>query len=590
MLDEQLTYDKIATLTDARSLSLGEDYFRSDAVHELNVWENRVTAEVIGTELYTVTLTAEKSGLDYECDCPYHDETGTFCKHCVAVALAYIRDFGGFRTVAVPEDEKPAARKGTRRVGKTVTAEHLRDWLNRQSAAELTAIIWEHAKSDLDWRKRLFLRVAADTQKGVNVPALRKTIENATKSREYPDAKQTRAFLKNVEEVLVTLKELVAIGEGKPVQELALFAVDRVKAVYENSQSAGDAFDDVIQQLIGIHRDATILAPPDPLELAADLYQREISDGYGLWRDTTETYSRALGETGKSEFRRLLFADWDKIPALTKDDGRQYRFDQKRSRVTRMMESLAERENDADLALAILQRDLSNSSQYTAIVQALLKTGRRDDARMWAERAVKEFGAGTNRYLTDFLIEEYKTRGEHGRSLRLLWSRFEDNPAVETYQSLREYTEPLGEWTKWRGDALLLLRKRIAEKPSVPSYRSVSTAANPLIDIYLSEENTDAAWETARTHGTDDEHWKRLAQMREATNPNEALATWRKLFDKEMNRASGYYTDVLWLLAQLRRVYRTLSRDADFGALVADLRVQHKNKRKFIAELNALLG
>jgi hypothetical protein len=366
-LDEQLTYDKIAERTDPRSLSLGEDYFRTGAVHELDVWENRVTAEVLGSELYKVTLTAVKAGLEYDCECPYHDETGVFCKHCVAVGLAYVRDFGGFRTVAVAEEEaKPAARRGTRRVGKTVTAEHLRDWLAKQSAEELTAIIWEHAKSDLDWRKRLFLRVASDTQKGVNVAALRKTIENATKTRAYPDAKQIRAFLKNVGEVIVTLKELLAIGEGGAVQELALFAADRVKAVYVESNSSGDALAEIIKQLIEIHRDAAILSPPDPIELAADLFAREVEDSYGLWRDTAGTYARVLGKPGKEEFRRLLFAGWEKLPVVTKDNGSSARFDSRRFRITSMMESLARTENDAELALAILQRDLSDSTDIGA--------------------------------------------------------------------------------------------------------------------------------------------------------------------------------------------------------------------------------
>lgn len=589
MLDEQLTYDQIAERTDGRSLSLGEDYFRTGAVRGLNVWENRITAEVLGSELYKVTITAEKDDLEYECECPYHDETGVFCKHCVAVGLAYIRDFAGFRTVAVAEEEKPSVRRGTRRVGKTVTAEHLRDWLGKQSVEELTAIIWEHAKSDLDWRKRLFLRVAADTQKGVNIPALRKTIENATKAREYPDAKQIRAFIKNVGEVLVTLKELLAIGEGQAVQELALFAADRVKGVYANSNSSGDVLADIIRQLIEIHRDAAILSPPDPLDLAADLYEREVTDGYRLWRNTTETYSRVLGDTGKREFRRLLFADWDKLPVLTKENDRQARFDSRRFRINAMMEALAQSENDSTLTLAILQRDLSDSTRYSLIVQELLNAGRNDDARNWAERALKEFGSETNRYLCDFLVGEYKTKGEHGRAIRLLWTRFENNPAVETYQPLREYTEPLGEWDKRRGDALLLLRKRIAEKPALPRYRFETPAANSLIDIYLWEDNTEAAWETAQTHGTDIEHWKRLGKQREATHPDEVLALYKKLFDKQIDSSNGLSLDVLWMLEQIIRLYKTLDRKTDLDAFVADLGVRHGRKRKFITEVNRLV-
>ncbi|MCK0713977.1 SWIM zinc finger domain-containing protein [Chromohalobacter sarecensis] len=47
-----------------------------------------ITADVEGSERYTVTLKLNKRGLDGGCDCPA-SEGIDFCKHCVAVALMY---------------------------------------------------------------------------------------------------------------------------------------------------------------------------------------------------------------------------------------------------------------------------------------------------------------------------------------------------------------------------------------------------------------------------------------------------------------------------------------------------------------------
>jgi uncharacterized Zn finger protein len=48
-----------------------------------------LAATVEGTEDYRVKLMMGSSGLSFSCECPYADE-GNFCKHCVAVGLAWL--------------------------------------------------------------------------------------------------------------------------------------------------------------------------------------------------------------------------------------------------------------------------------------------------------------------------------------------------------------------------------------------------------------------------------------------------------------------------------------------------------------------
>lgn len=76
----------------------GRTYVNEDRVlsvtpdKEKNVWH----AEVLGTELYLVTLDATAKEVDY-CQCPYWEEHH-YCKHTVAVEL-YLRKQGKTRKI-----------------------------------------------------------------------------------------------------------------------------------------------------------------------------------------------------------------------------------------------------------------------------------------------------------------------------------------------------------------------------------------------------------------------------------------------------------------------------------------------------------
>ena len=75
----------------ANSLSRGKDYYRSGAVLSLHQRGEQLQAEVEGSayDPYQVRVVFDESDLtSVECDCPY--DWGGFCKHIVAVLLAYI--------------------------------------------------------------------------------------------------------------------------------------------------------------------------------------------------------------------------------------------------------------------------------------------------------------------------------------------------------------------------------------------------------------------------------------------------------------------------------------------------------------------
>jgi len=84
-----LTRRAVHRMADAGSLERGADYAARGRVHGLAHDGEVVVAEVVGSRRYRVRLWAEDDALAHACTCPVGDD-GLFCKHCVAVGLAWI--------------------------------------------------------------------------------------------------------------------------------------------------------------------------------------------------------------------------------------------------------------------------------------------------------------------------------------------------------------------------------------------------------------------------------------------------------------------------------------------------------------------
>lgn len=69
----------------------GVDYYNAGTVVQLHAGDNGITARVQGSEPipYLVRFWHKKQKLQWGCACPLGDE-GAFCKHLVAVGLAYL--------------------------------------------------------------------------------------------------------------------------------------------------------------------------------------------------------------------------------------------------------------------------------------------------------------------------------------------------------------------------------------------------------------------------------------------------------------------------------------------------------------------
>jgi uncharacterized Zn finger protein len=81
--------DAIQQLANSRAFARGRDYFERGRVKALARHKSSLTGVVEGETAYAVRVWVKDTGLAYSCSCPQGEE-GHFCKHCVALSLAWL--------------------------------------------------------------------------------------------------------------------------------------------------------------------------------------------------------------------------------------------------------------------------------------------------------------------------------------------------------------------------------------------------------------------------------------------------------------------------------------------------------------------
>lgn len=105
-----LHQDTIRRLSTDGAFERGKAYFQEGRVVELARKDGSVVAKVKGTESYEVRIWMHEDSLAYACSCPMGQERW-FCKHAVAVALAFVGSIAGLAAGSDPADP-PASNDG----------------------------------------------------------------------------------------------------------------------------------------------------------------------------------------------------------------------------------------------------------------------------------------------------------------------------------------------------------------------------------------------------------------------------------------------------------------------------------------------
>jgi uncharacterized Zn finger protein len=193
-------------MADAVSLERGEDYFLNGQVKALAEHEETITAKVQGTRPYRVKFWIdEEDDLEYSCTCPVGAD-GDFCKHCVAVGLAWLE-----------VGQSKASAQGEAQQG--VTMDDVRAYLLGQDKNALVEMLVDRAMEDDRLRQSLFIKAAKKGAKKLDLATYRRASGHAVEPDGFVDYRSAAQYSRGIEEVIESMEELLKEGYGTEVIE-----------------------------------------------------------------------------------------------------------------------------------------------------------------------------------------------------------------------------------------------------------------------------------------------------------------------------------------------------------------------------------
>ncbi|MBA2783766.1 MAG: hypothetical protein H0T74_12760 [Rubrobacteraceae bacterium] len=568
-LEKSLTHDVLLDLAGERYFERGEGYHRGGHVYSLVEYDRVIVAKVVGTEEYRVRLWTE-DGLAYSCDCPLGVD-GAFCKHCVAVGLAWLE--GDF------SEDTP---------GGAATMDDVRVYLDGREKDELVGIVMEQAMEDERLRERLLLRSARTGGGTPDAAAFRQAIDRVVEPPgDYWGHGSPWNYARKLESMVESLAELLKEGFAAETIELSEYGLAEVEEKAMDYDADGSVHG-VLEALEDVHYAACLEARPDPEALARRLFEWEMGGHHDTLFDAANTYADVLGEEGLAEYRRLAGEEWARLPTLGPERGASWNYDRRRTRLTGMMRALA---GDIEELVAVESRDLSHPQAYLRVVGIYHEAGDADKALEWAEEGMWVFPDQKSSGLRDFVIEGYHERSRHAEAMTLAWERYAERPRLEEYQRLKSHADRAGGWKTWREKALASVREDIARRneEAGSSYFARPVDHSTLVEVLLWEGEVEAAWREAKEGGCSEGLWIELANRRARDHQEDSLSIYEARIEplvEQTNNAA--YEQAYELLLKTRALMQGLGREQEFEEYVKLLREEYKRKRNFMKLLSGM--
>ena len=584
-LKHVLTHQTLRKLAGPKSFERGAGYFTAGQVMSLVEHDGKLAGVVQGSDEYCVTLFADDDMLASECSCPMGMDAA-FCKHCVAVGLAWLAN--------APDGDTRKNHKWP--ATPVVTLDEVCVWLAKQDKGELVKIILDQAAMDAHLRDRLLLQAAKSAGKGVNVATIRKAIDRATRTAGFVDYRAAHDFSLGINQVVNSIADMLEQGFAAEVIELTEHALGQVENATLQMDDSDGNMGGILSQLQEIHFAACQKAKPDPEELAGRLFKWELQTQFDTFYGAAATYAELLGQRGLATYRRHAEAAWARVPQTRPGEkdpeayGANYR-------ITHIMETLARQSGDVEALVAIKARNLSSAWAFLQIAEVYQGAKLPDKALEWAERGIKAFPEKTDHRLREFLADEYHRRQRHDEALQLVWTDFTESTGLATYQKLKNHADRVGQWPGWRDKALTLIRtsierekKRMAQSPARGwSWQAHASDHSLLVEIFLWENDAESAWQEAQAGGCHDSWWMQLAVQREETFPADTIPIYQKQVENLINQKNnGSYEEAVKLLRRIRDLMARLQQTGQFAGYLTTVRATHKPKRNFIKLVDRL--
>jgi uncharacterized Zn finger protein len=235
-LPDCLTESLLRSLAGDRWFARGRSYQQEGRVTDLTTTGDSLSARVVGTETYRVRLSCKQSRINYSCSCPVGEE-GNFCKHCVAVGLAWLSE-------ETSELRVPASHQ-----------ESLQSFLAGLDQKALVNLVLGEASRNRRLRERLELEAARQRPSGIDLSKFKKAITSTTRTSDI-DYHSMARFARRVLELIESIRDLLEDGHAAAVVELTEYFFSRLERAIGEVDDSDGYFGDIIPDLAELHHEA----------------------------------------------------------------------------------------------------------------------------------------------------------------------------------------------------------------------------------------------------------------------------------------------------------------------------------------------
>ena len=572
---EIITIKNLRALAGGRSYMRGEEYYDEGAVGSVSEKNGTISARVHGSHAYDVRLKviAGKKGteaLDYNCTCPVGRD-GDFCKHCVALGLAWLEKAGDIEEAEIVETSDADT-------GKKISDTDIRSWLESQEPRIILDMLMMQLTTDGRLREELVLKITKEKAVGIDLNTYRKRLRSAFHTSGFIDYYNMSEFTDDINDELDSLDRLLEEGFSVEAMQLCEYAIELADEALQNCDDSDGCFGDIAERLASLHLDSCDAARPDPVELAGRLFAFEMKGSdLDFCFGAADDYKDILGKEGLAEYRRLAEAEWSRSTKTGVSSPYT---------ITRIMESLARADGDIDALITIKKSKLEHAYHYLEIAEICRKAKRPDEAMEWAEKGVQAFPKNTDSRLLDFLADEYYSHKRYVEAYRCYWTQFTDRAGLQQYIKLLDYAKKVKREQEGRDEALAFVRNQIDnEKKKILSKWAPPVDHSRLVEIFLWENRVKTAWDEAILGGCSDHFWLKLAATREKEHPADAVPVYQRLVEPIISRMKNdayEEEEATRMVKHIGDLMLGLGKQTEFAAYLADVKLRHKPKRNLM--------
>ena len=210
--------------------------------------------------------------------------------------------------------------------------------------------------------------------------------------------------------------------------------------------------------------------------------------------------------------------------------------------------------------------------------EAMLELERSDDALAWAQRGIEATSGWQVKHLYDIAAGVHEANGDQTAVLDVRLDHHQNMPSTSTYDLLRDAASAVGSWDAHVSSAREVLGRR---------------DRGSLVDVLLTDGETEAAWSLAAEDGDDlgNDRLVRLAQAYEDVDPAASVGVYVRVVESILETTDRRaYQAAVKQLKNAKRAAVAAGLADEHHAYLVGLREEHRRRPTLAAMLDKLIA